>query len=65
MMRTILYERTDGERAKAERNIRLNVDVEANTAKLKAIDDYCKAVEATKNAKGYPTNVPSYPESVI
>ena len=65
MMRTILYERTDGERAKAERNIRLNVDVEANTAKLKAIDDYCKAVEATKNAKGYPENVPNYPESVI
>ena len=61
MVRTILYKRMDGDRAKAERNIRLGVDVEENTAKLKAIDDYCKAVENTKNAVGYPNNVPVYP----
>lgn len=64
MVRTILYERTDGDRARAERNIRLGIDVEANTAKLKAIDDYCKAVEATKTAAGYPANVPAYPETI-
>ena len=61
MVRTILYRRMDGDRAKAERNIRLGLDVEENTAKLKAIDDYCKAVENTKNAVGYPNNVPEYP----
>ncbi len=64
MVRSILYERMDGERAKAERNIRLNIDVEANTARLNAIDAYCKAVESTKDAKGYPSNVPEYPESI-
>lgn len=64
MVRTILYERMDGERAKAERNIRLDIDVEANTATLNAIDAYCKAVENTKNAQGYPHNVPEYPESI-
>ena len=61
MVRTILYRRMDGDRAKAERNIRLGLDVKENTAKLKAIDDYCKAVENTKNAAGYPNNVPEYP----
>ena len=61
MVRTILYRRMDGDRAKAERNIRLGLDVEENTAKLKVIDDYCKAVENTKNAVGYPNNVPEYP----
>ena len=61
MVRTILYRRMDGDRAKAERNIRLGLDVKESTAKLKAIDDYCKAVENTKNAAGYPNNVPEYP----
>ncbi len=64
MVRTILYERMDGERAKAERNIRLGIDVEANTARLNAIDAYCKAVENTKDAQGYPRNVPAYPEAI-
>lgn len=63
MMRTILYERTDGDRAKAERAVRLGIDTEANTAKIAAIDAYCKAVMDTKDAKGYPTNVPVYPEA--
>ena len=63
MMRTILYEKTDGDRAKAERNIRLGVDVEANTAKRDAIDAYCRKVELTKTASGYPKNVPVYPEA--
>ena len=63
MMRTILYEKTDGDRAKAERNIRLGIDVEANTAKRDAIDAYCRKIELTKNASGYPRNVPEYPEA--
>ena len=63
MMRTILYEKTDGDRAKAERNIRLGVDIEANTAKRDAIDAYCRKVELTKTASGYPKNVPVYPEA--
>lgn len=62
MVRTILYERTDGDRAKAERNIRLGIDTDANKAILAKIDEYCKQVMDTKNAKGYPTNIPVYPE---
>ncbi len=61
MVRTILYERTDGDRAKLERKIRLGIDVDENTALLKKLDEYCDAVRATKDAEGYPTNVPSYP----
>ena len=63
MMRTILYEKTDGDRAKAERNIRLGIDVEVNTAKRDAIDAYCRKVELTKTASGYPKNIPVYPEA--
>lgn len=63
MMRTILYEKTDGDRAKVERNIRLGIDVEVNTAKRDAIDAYCRKVELTKTAAGYPKNVPEYPEA--
>lgn len=63
MMRTILYERTDGDRAKAERAVRLGIDTEANTAKIAEIDAYCKAVMDTKDVEGYPTNVPVYPEA--
>lgn len=62
MVRTILYENTDGDRAKAERNIRLGIEVEANQKILDGIDAYCQAVAETKDAKGYPTNVPVYPD---
>ncbi len=64
MVRTILYERTDGDRAKLERKIRLGIDVEENTAMLKKLDQYCDAVRATKEAEGYPNNVPVFPESI-
>lgn len=42
----------------------IDASYEDDTLKLKAIDDYCKAVEATKTAAGYPANVPAYPETI-
>lgn len=61
MFRTIRYERLDGAEQSAQRNIRNGVDVEANEATLKAIDAYKLAVRATKDAAGYPNNVPVWP----
>ena len=61
MFRTIRYERLDGAEQSAQRNIRNGVDVEANEATLKAIDAYKLTVRATKDAAGYPNNVPVWP----
>lgn len=61
MFRTIRYERLDGAEQSAQRNIRNGVDVERNEVTLKAIDEYKMAVRATKDAPGYPNNVPVWP----
>lgn len=61
MFRSIRYERLDGAEQSAQRNIRNGVDVEKNEAILKTIDAYKMAVRATKDAPGYPNNVPVWP----
>ena len=61
MFRSIRYERLDGAEQSAQRNIRNGVDVEKNEAILKTIDVYKMAVRATKDALGYPNNVPVWP----
>lgn len=58
------YERMDPKVMALRRYIELGIDVETNTGKLQAINEYCKAVTETKMQNGYPLEVvyPQEPE---
>lgn len=55
------YERMDPKVSALRRMIDLGIDVGASTEKLMTLQEYCRAINRTKDQPGYPMTV-EYPE---